>query len=291
MKIDPRHRTWLLGAVISSGLALLLTLAAPAHGTVSLALGGVGAALVLAAALLGLRRRLGWLALGSAASWQRAHLWLGALCLIFSLLHSRLRLGGGLSTALTLLLCASVLSGVLGVLLQRVLIQEINALSADTIFDLPRATLSARRRAYELVWAACGAPPDAPDEAQALQALLGAAPRAPESPRAPGSLAGQRELARFYRELILPFLRSGPGGARLATAADATLAFDALEAQLAEPLRATLGELHQSCRRLRGARRQHRLHRWLHGWVLLHVPLSMALLVLLLTHAVMALRY
>jgi hypothetical protein len=33
------------------------------------------------------------------------------------------------------------------------------------------------------------------------------------------------------------------------------------------------------------------LHRWLHGWLLLHVPLSLALLLLGAVHAIIALRY
>jgi len=33
------------------------------------------------------------------------------------------------------------------------------------------------------------------------------------------------------------------------------------------------------------------LHRWLHGWLLLHIPFSLALILLGAIHAVMALRY
>ena len=36
---------------------------------------------------------------------------------------------------------------------------------------------------------------------------------------------------------------------------------------------------------------QIRIYRWLHAWLLVHVPLSIALLVLGAVHAVMALRY
>ena len=41
----------------------------------------------------------------------------------------------------------------------------------------------------------------------------------------------------------------------------------------------------------RQLRRQIRYHHWLHGWLLLHVPLSLALLLLGCAHAIMALRY
>ena len=36
---------------------------------------------------------------------------------------------------------------------------------------------------------------------------------------------------------------------------------------------------------------QKRLQHWLHGWLLVHVPLSMALLLLALVHTVVSLRY
>jgi len=36
---------------------------------------------------------------------------------------------------------------------------------------------------------------------------------------------------------------------------------------------------------------QEQLHRWLHGWLLVHIPLSLALILLGAVHAVMALRY
>jgi hypothetical protein len=36
---------------------------------------------------------------------------------------------------------------------------------------------------------------------------------------------------------------------------------------------------------------QERLHHWLHGWLLVHIPLSLALIGLGFVHAVVALRY
>ncbi|MCA9418983.1 MAG: hypothetical protein KC917_22105, partial [Candidatus Omnitrophica bacterium] len=36
---------------------------------------------------------------------------------------------------------------------------------------------------------------------------------------------------------------------------------------------------------------QDRLHRWMHGWLIFHVPLSIVLIVLTLDHAILALWY
>ena len=65
---------------------------------------------------------------------------------------------------------------------------------------------------------------------------------------------------------------------------DSALALAELEKQ-AEEL-----EQHGQRERRRLAE-QERLHGWLHGWLLLHIPLSAALLVLGVAHAVTALYY
>ena len=50
-----------------------------------------------------------------------------------------------------------------------------------------------------------------------------------------------------------------------------------------------LRDLEDICDEARQLLRQERLHRWLHGWLLLHIPLSLALILLGAVHAVMAL--
>jgi hypothetical protein len=52
-----------------------------------------------------------------------------------------------------------------------------------------------------------------------------------------------------------------------------------------------VSELEAVCRERRAYADQERLHQWLHGWLLLHVPLSLALLVLGALHAVLSLYY
>jgi hypothetical protein len=54
---------------------------------------------------------------------------------------------------------------------------------------------------------------------------------------------------------------------------------------------ATLADLEDICDEARQLMRQERLHHWLHGWLLLHIPLSVALILLGAIHAVVALRY
>jgi len=52
-----------------------------------------------------------------------------------------------------------------------------------------------------------------------------------------------------------------------------------------------LRDLEGICEERRQLLVQRRLHLWMHGWLLVHVPLSFALLVLTAVHAVLSLRY
>ena len=45
------------------------------------------------------------------------------------------------------------------------------------------------------------------------------------------------------------------------------------------------------CDQRRQLARQARLHTWLHGWLIVHLPLSVALFVLMIAHIFYALKY
>jgi hypothetical protein len=64
-----------------------------------------------------------------------------------------------------------------------------------------------------------------------------------------------------------------------------------LRAELPETLHPVLDELEDICEEERQLNRQIRLYHWLHGWLLVHVPLSILLLVLGGVHAIAALLY
>jgi hypothetical protein len=52
-----------------------------------------------------------------------------------------------------------------------------------------------------------------------------------------------------------------------------------------------LQDLEDICDEARQLVRQEQLHHLLHGWLLVHIPISLALILLGAVHAVMALRY
>ena len=99
-------------------------------------------------------------------------------------------------------------------------------------------------------------------------------------------------LRRFYLDEMRPYLAVPKlRGSRLANAVKARNAFTGLRTLLPLTAHGTLDDLQDICDEARQLSRQERLHHWLHGWLLLHVPLSLALILLGAIHAVMALRY
>ena len=67
--------------------------------------------------------------------------------------------------------------------------------------------------------------------------------------------------------------------------------FAALRARLNPKAHAAVDTIATWCEHRRQFDVQERLHRRLHGWLLFHLPLSLALLALLIAHVVTGLRY
>ena len=92
-------------------------------------------------------------------------------------------------------------------------------------------------------------------------------------------------LRETYARAIQPFL-ANPNGAPPAEAF-----FRNLRRATPVPLHTAVQSLEDLCEEQRQLARQRKLYHYLHGWLLVHVPLSIALIVLGGIHAVVALRY
>ena len=298
MRIDATHRKWLFASLGIVGAATIAHLAdalisaqAPRGGSVlGLTFGIVGSAFMLFAGLLGARNRVPVWRLGRAQTWMRGHLWLGLLSLPLILFHGGFQFGGTLTTILMWLLLLVVASGILGAVLQHYLPNRMTGdVPMETIFDeidCVRAQLI--READQLVAATCGTLDATADN-----------PAAP-APVAPGEafdavLLNPEEglpLRRFYVNELRPFLkRPLERHVALTDPGRAAAAFEELRKLLPSSAHSTLNDLENICEEERQLLRQVRLHHFLHGWLLVHVPLSLALLVLGAVHAWMALRY
>jgi hypothetical protein len=233
---------------------------------------------------------------------MRGHIWLGLLSFPLILFHGGFHFGGAVTYTLMVLFIAVVVSGVLGLMLQQVLPRlMLTRVPLETVYEqIDPVVEQLREEADELIAAAAGPlPVNAARTAEIRRAGGGADERMGQprsSPRAaPVALAPTPEsnlLRDAYLRDIRPFL--DPAHRRngiLDTAAKSTTLFRELRTALPPVLHESVAELESICDERRQLADQKRLHHWLHGWLLIHVPLSLALLLLGAVHAVIALRY
>jgi hypothetical protein len=292
MRIDQTHRPWVIATValaIVSTVAYVLyaidTPGGPRGGSaMGLTFGIVGYAMMLYAGLLGARKQVPTWRIGRAQTWMRGHLWLGLLSLLLILFHSGFAFRGPLTLVLMLLFFIVIGSGILGAAIQHYVPSLMTSrVPLETIYEeIPHVRAQLCQEADQLAAVICGP-------------LNGAAEQAP--PQAPSVLVeiehDDRERFRdVYMHKVRPYLADPEiPNAELADPQRSGETFDALRRLLAPPVHGVLDDLQNICEEEQQLSRQIRIYRWLHAWLLVHVPLSIALLVLGAVHAVVALRY
>ncbi|HEV1995354.1 MAG TPA: hypothetical protein VGR03_13575 [Candidatus Acidoferrum sp.] len=324
--MDRTQRGWALASLtflaISAVVYVLYAFKSPqgprGGSTIGLAFGVIGFGFMIFAALLGARKRVPTWRIGRAQAWMRGHLWLGFLALPMILFHGGFHFGGTLTRVLMWLLIITVFSGVFGAALQhyvpRVMTSDV---PLETIYDeIGHVRSLLREEADRAVESLCGSmglskTPDGEVRRAggftALRTMAASAvplrTSAAVSAGASAAVAAAPEiillseeesapLRRFYLEDMRPFLEHlERRGQRLGDAQKAASAFAGLRTLLPAAGHTALGDLADICDEARQLQRQARLHHWLHGWLLVHIPLSLALILLGAIHAVMALRY
>jgi hypothetical protein len=268
--------------------------------------------------LLGARKRVSTWRLGRAQAWMRGHLWLGLLALPIILFHGGFHFGGTLTRVLMWLLIGTVASGIFGAALQHYLPRVMTAeVPLETIYEeIDHVRLLLREEADRTVEAVCGNLGFAKSRTEgnqraggftALRPIAAAAvplrTSAAVSAGASAAVATAPETIRlsqdesaplrlFYLNEMRWFLEHPRKHRhRLAHAATASGTFAGLRTLLPSPAHGALADLEDICEEARQLAGQEKLHRWLHGWLLLHIPLSLGLILLGAVHAVMALRY
>jgi len=88
-----------------------------------------------------------------------------------------------------------------------------------------------------------------------------------------------------------PFLQRPARSHMLSDPGSSSDRFAKLRLFVPASLEPAIADLESICEEERQLLRQVRIHRVLHGWLLVHVPLSFALMVLAVVHIVMALRF
>lgn len=284
MLIDSRQKGWFLTTVALAILAAVgyawfdYTTPGGFNGgsVIGMWYGIIGSALMVYAGLLSVLRKvpsLWWL--GSRKVWLKVHIWLGLLSGLIILFHSGFHGGGPLEQVLWIILTLTLATGILGLAFQQFLPRILaRRIPCEVPYEqIPHLCSLLRRQSDALVDKLCGPYDAGPEETAA------------ESPRA--------QLRRFYEQEFRPFLgdsylRKSPLATPGVLVAELA-GFSALSwtSDVDGPLK-SLGALGEE-RRLLGE--QERLHHLLHGWLAIHIPLSVALLVLGLAHAALSMYY
>jgi hypothetical protein len=99
-------------------------------------------------------------------------------------------------------------------------------------------------------------------------------------------------IGEFLHDECFPYLRAKRGDShRFAEPKAAEDTFRILRKQVTERWREKVDCMYQWCEDRRLLDVQTRLHHWLHAWLLVHVPLSFALLILTIFHGYIALLF
>jgi hypothetical protein len=295
--IDESHRKWMLATLIALVIATVVYITSagaatrPSGGSaLGLAYGTIGFALMLFAGLLGARKRVRVWRVGKAQAWLRGHLWLGLLSFPLILFHGGFAFGGALTTALMILFIIVTASGIVGAALQHFLprVMTTQVAMEMTYEEIPVVRSKLWAKAHELASGVCGPLPGGPPNAKSGSS--GA--KRPAAPASEVAEDAKTSLREFYLRAVRPFLEIPDAGEQsLDSASEAKAKFEQQRIIVSPVLHEVIDELEGICEEVRQLKRQVMLHRWLHGWLMVHIPISLALLILGAVHAVMALRY
>ena len=282
--IDKTHRTWAMLSIVALtllaglyGWYCMASTDGPRGGSLpGLAFGILAAALMIFAGLLAARKKMRRCQVGAAAWWLKGHIWLSLLSLPAALFHTGFRFGGLLEQGLMWIYLVVMVSGVIGLLIQQYVPRLMKVtLPEQAIFEqLPVVTRGLRETADDHVTGVCGSLFADPEE----EKIEGFEP--------------QRILRSFYLKTARPFLGEDvPEGSPLLNPTQSQGVFAQLGEALPEQMSTAVQAVEQVIDERRQLIGQLKLQRWLHGWLVVHVPMSIVLLVLGVAHIVTAVYF
>ncbi len=293
MIIDRTHKKWGITTAFLSlvifGLYLIARTQAPVGtfgGTpVGLGFGICALLIMLMASLLGARKKIPAWRIGRATTWMKAHIWLSILLVPLVLFHSGLRWGGHFTFLIWILLITVTVSGLVGVLIQQILPRLMtDSVPLETIYDqIGFITEQLRYECDQLVSGVCGALGLEIPVPEGIKAI-----KIKEGPSSEGS----EIIKNFYLNSLRPSLDpKGHLNSLFASTQKIQTVFSQLRISLPPALHPVLERLSEITEERRQFEKQKKLHWILHGWLLVHVPVSAVLMLLVIVHAGMALFY
>ena len=307
MVINRTHIPWFLATLIATLGAVLLYLArfhpaslpfafelpsilkdagAPKNtygGTrIGLLFGTLAFLIFLFSAALGVRQKKRLWRIGRVELWLKAHVWLTIFTLPLVIMHSGVSMGSPHTSLIMWLYFIVMGTGFFGIAMQQFIPSLLKErLPREVVFEqIPHI----RKRAIdaaETLLKDCS-----PAEAK---------PDAKPDPKAVPPTAEDAEsceaICEFLKSDALPYLRLRRGDKhRLGSQRAGDEAFRLLKLGVALKWLPRVEELQACCDERRRTDLQAKLQHWLHGWLLIHVPISLLLIILTLWHAVVAVR-
>ncbi|HIN53155.1 MAG TPA: hypothetical protein EYM79_02485 [Planctomycetes bacterium] len=282
MLINRGHAAW---CVTSLGLVAVATgvyvpyansavYGATGNSIIGLLFGIAGTIAMIFAGLLAARKRIVSRKLGSISWWLKGHLWVGLVSVPLIFFHSGFRFGGLLEQLTMWCFLTVIISGVIGQILQHV---------------TPRfmKTATPQQAIFEQLEVAINSLKKAPD-AQVLSAydtlFVDVQDDGEESP--------DDFLRAFYLRHVRTFLQiEVDPDSSLFNATQAEGIFATIREGIPRKMVPIAVELESICNERRQLILQNKLQWIMHGWTLIHIPLSMSLLILTLVHVVMSLYF
>ena len=295
MRIDTSHKKWFIGTAVALVIASVAywffspaSFSGPFGGTYAgLTFGGFGAAAMLFAFVLNLRKLLPVWYRPPAHWWMRGHLWLGLLSYPLILFHSGFKAGGILTCVLMWIFPIVILTGILGAALQHFIPRVMSETIDEGIYSqIGHLQEELAKRAEKSLGRLRNMESEEEDED-----LVGSGAQTAVASATKISASPVHELQKKYEQIIKPYLTgSGGSSSGLDSPHASEILFGDWKKRFPE-LQDIVAELEEICHEKRDLDRQKRLHFYLHSWLLVHVPLSISLVVLGTIHAVMAFRY
>lgn len=303
MLIDRNARPWILG----SGLLLAAAVAAyilEARRTeilsggswMGLGYGAVGSTMIVICMLLSARKAMRRSArLGRTFQWMQAHVWFGLISYPIIWLHAGFRVGGPLTSTLMVLFTLIWLSGIVGLFLQRSIPRQISSeLPAATVYEqIGHVVAELRVKAQILIDRMVGQLSGVTPAGEAATLSAEPAVRRPAGAFARRPEEAVAALRTHVETHIVPLLADRPvlRSSRALNGAGIAEQFVAIREQMPDVVWPALADLEDVVRERLQLAKQRRLHTILHGWLLVHVPLSYLMLILSIFHAVGALPF
>ena len=282
MLINRGHSAW---CVTSLGLVAVATglyipyannadYGATGNSITGLLFGIAGTIAMIFAGLLAARKRIVSKKLGAISWWLKGHLWVGLVSVPLIFFHSGFRFGGLLEQLTMWCFLTVIISGVIGQILQHVTPRFMKtAAPQQAIFEQLEVAINSLKKSAD---------------AQ----VLGVYDTLFVDVQHDGAESPDDFLRAFYLRHVRTFLQiEVDPNSSLFNATQAEGIFATIREGIPHSMVPVALELESICNERRQLISQNKLQWIMHGWTLIHIPLSMSLLVLTLVHVVMSLYF